>query len=215
MGSIEAGTAIVEGWDDIGPLLDDVELRSIIAALGQTRGLVDVLRIVSAVLAPDSPVWEQLEATKSRRTAGPKPVDGPEMTLRLCAEQELERRAEQSTHAQWTSTLDAIIETAPSIAPDLAPPEAVVVWVSGRPVVPTFQLNRVSPGDSHTDLRWRVVPCVAAVNEQLHADIDPRGTIIWWLTYNGWLGATPAALLGTVREPEISYAASQLANDGF
>ncbi|MCB5164128.1 hypothetical protein LG634_04665 [Streptomyces bambusae] len=66
---------------------------------------------------------------------------------------------------------------------------------------PSFQFHAEGPG---------VPAVVREVNRVLMAEVDPWGAAHWWLSGNGWLGGTPAELLGTVPDEQLSGAARAL-----
>ncbi len=215
----DALQAILDDWAQVEPLLTVSELIELASVgWGTMRGAEstsaseperDVFGIVSAALPPAHPAWAAL-AARSGAAAGSQPtleldlidlagvaLDDPRSSL----DQSADELAEQSLAALLGAG-------AIPVGPGLEVPEHwLSVRVEGQLVVPAFQFAG-SDASRHYS-------AVAALAQQLCAREDPAGAIAWWLTPNPWLSARPADLLGTVREPELAYAADQLANDSW
>lgn len=73
---------------------------------------------------------------------------------------------------------------------------------------PRFQLDPETLGRT---ARTAVTQLAAVVGHEQ----DPLGSYCWWTREQAWLGAAPAALLGTERESQIAAAAERLRLDAW
>jgi|GEM_PF-1515 len=87
------------------------------------------------------------------------------------------------------------------------PSGALSIEFDGEMVFPEFQFV------SHAStILHEVVPRLSPL---LGYSSGPVGAVSWWTTPNSWLGKCPADLLGTHRDEEIVYAATQIENDSW
>jgi len=214
----DALQAILDDWAQVEPLLTVSELAELASVgWGTMRGAEsasgpeerDVFAIVSAALPPAHPAWTAL-AARSGAAAGSQPtLELDLIDLAGVALDDPRSSVDQSADELAEQSLAALIGAgAIRVEPGLEVPEDwLSVRVGGQLVVPAFQF-----AGSDTSRQYAAV---AALAQQLCSREDPAGAIAWWLTPNPWLSARPADLLGTEREPELAYAADQLANDSW
>lgn len=216
----DALQAILDDWAQVEPLLTVSELTEL-ASVGwrTTRGAEPsgleperaVFAIVSAALPPAHPAWAALAARSGDGTSqGSQPILELDLIdLASVALADPRSAADQSADELAEQSLRALLEA--GVIPVGQGLEVPDTWLSvqfgEQSVVPAFQFASTDPYRQHE--------AVVALAGELCAQEDPAGAIAWWLTPNPWLAARPADLLGTEREPELAYAADQLANDSW
>jgi hypothetical protein len=208
---------ILSEWPDIEPLLTVSELTALasisrVTMRGAGSGRSEaVFRVIAAALSPGHAAWpalrDQFDHGFRSRPGTPPDVDlidraGLALDNPLSA-------VDAVADALAAESRAALLQFgALEAGPDA---EGGELWLSIRiddqMFYPLFQFASTRP--------YRQYEIVAGLRQQLGADDDPTGAAAWWLTPNPWLSARPAELLGTEREPEVAYAADQLANDSW
>jgi hypothetical protein len=213
----DALKSIDRSWPDIEPRLTVRELASIAglqpgprtrtAELSET-----VFRLLAPALPADHPAWSALRSSATRFVPGPQ-GESLEEVIGRCID-----RARTAIARPWIADdaaadflVDSMIRRivgAGVLVRDqfdgIAPLE---FEYEGQRLYPRFQFAATRPAMPHE--------IVSRMNGLLGGDEDPIGAISWWLLPNAWLGRAPAELLGSGRDADIEYAASQLANDSW
>lgn len=213
----DALQAILDDWAQVEPLLTVSELTEL-ASVGWTtmRGAEAteperaVFAIISAALPPAHPAWAALAARSGGGSQGSQPILELDLVdLASLALADPRSSEDQSADELAEQSLRALLETGTiPVRPGLEVPDTwLSVQFGEQLLIPAFQFASADPYRQHE--------MVAALAVELCAQEDPAGAIAWWLTPNPWLSARPADLLGTEREPELAYAADQLANDSW
>jgi hypothetical protein len=213
----DALQAILDDWPEVEPLLTVAELEGL-AAMSQEADamaadrLAGVFLLVAAGLPTGHVAWQRLRG--QRFDAGQRDSSGEPLIRSLAV---LARTALANPGSEVDAEADALAEEARrSLLHHGAVPAALAgngagSWLAvrfgGEVLFPQFQFASMEPYEQFT--------MVARLFAQVGAEDDPWGAVAWWLTPNPWLLAAPASLLGTEREPEIAYAADQLANDSW
>ncbi|HET7012834.1 MAG TPA: hypothetical protein VFI65_02915 [Streptosporangiaceae bacterium] len=215
----DALQAILDDWAQVEPLMTVSELAELASVgWGTMRGAEsasgpeperDVFAIISAALPAAHPAWAALAARSGAAADSQPTLELDLIDLAGLALDDPRSSVDESADSLAQESLSALLRAeAVPVGPGLeVPQDWLSVRVGGQLVVPAFQF-----AGSDTSRQYEAV---AALAEQLCAREDPAGAIAWWLTPNPWLSARPADLLGTEREPELAYAADQLANDSW
>jgi hypothetical protein len=214
--AVEDALAVIVGqWQDIEPLLTVSELAELASITGVTmRGggsgrSAAVFGVLAAALPDDHPAWAAYRGPIGSEPWPDTPSDVALIDLAAGALAEPSSAVDAAADALAERSRAALLDLG-AIAAGRRAGESVL-WLSVRVgdevFYPLFQFMPSEHG--------RQYEMVARLREQLDADEDPAGAAAWWLTPNPWLSARPADLLGTEREPEIAYAADQLANDSW
>ncbi|GAB2717480.1 hypothetical protein [Kitasatospora kifunensis] len=74
----------------------------------------------------------------------------------------------------------------------------------GEPRFPVFQFEAGTK---------QPLDVVVRINRMLLADVDPWGVAYWWLTWNHWIGAVPAAEVGRMTDDQLLEAVAVLLGD--
>lgn len=211
----EAMADILERWDEISPRLEYDELATLATGLAKQRSdppgvLLTVFAAVEPALLRDDPAWELLRVTKTRRRVGEYVPEDALAQMLFASVQDAYaqvRREERHGQLRLQKTIDSRLLALERVHVDSLPDKTILVTLGGERVVPAFQFESTEPPV--------LLPLVASLYDTLHADTDPRGALMWWLTVNPWVNAAPVELLGQDREEEIVQAAGQLMNDNF
>lgn len=208
----DALTAVAADWDDILPTLS---LRELLFLANPPRNLAEdlpklVFDLLARHLVPSHRAFTLLQKDVDARGR----LSPSEAVIRIAGSAQA---ALSDTDIEAEIVTDALLEVAAhgvasrgyaALGPDTQLPAGVVaIELNGSRVAPAFQFESLDDFVLH--------PTFARASERLESERDPLGTLSWWLSPNAWLGATPAALLGTDRQDEVEYAIDQLANDNW
>ncbi|MGC5015451.1 hypothetical protein ACLQ2R_32225 [Streptosporangium sp. DT93] len=206
MGLRHALTVLAEQWDDVRSALspeDFGELAALVEELvregdpGVAEEVAEeVADLLRERLRADHPVLEALRERDERR-AGAALLTPARLRTRLGLgppPSEVEREA-------LSRLLDAPALTADEVRAgghDPGDPGLIRLEHSGGAARwPAFQF--AADG--------RPLPLVRTINRILEAADDPFGAADWWLGDNGWLGGSPARLMGRVPDERLISAA--------
>ncbi len=218
MAIAEALALIDQNWDDFETLIP-VRVLAAIAKLRDVRTSSedDVGEVILDELLPaipaDHPIWAALRHSATRFDPGHQPPPEARLASR-CIDHAIEAMTNPdiADHAVADHLQDMALDTirrhgvVPTTdLPDDLPVSEFRLVEQGN--VPQFIFASMTPPTLHE--------VVLRLHDQLDGHRDPIGAMSWWLTPNPWLSATPAELLGSGRDAEITYAAAQLANDSW